>query len=86
MNKVLGIALVVMAISACTGGSIADEEHTVDEYYNDAKLSSATIEACRGRNAAERRSMAEKPACRNVAAAEKRRASEEWREAVGEME
>lgn len=86
MNKVLSVALMALAVAACSAGSLADEEHSVDEYYNDAKLSAETIEACRARNAAERRSMAEKPACRNVAAAEKRRAAEEWGKAVGEME
>ncbi len=87
MRHIIAIALLVTLASCARtaptpAGSLADEAHSVDEYYGDAKLSAETIEACKGRNSAEQRMLDAKTACKNVQESETRHAREEWNKAV----
>lgn len=76
MGRVLVVVFGVLTLAACGPASLADQEHSVQEYYENDQLSADTLEACRARNDAEMRVMAAKPACMNVRAAQKKHQDE----------
>lgn len=86
VRVILGSALAVAALCGCgqqgADKSLADQPHSVDEYYKDNALRSATIDACRASNEAENKVLRAKEACVNVWEAMKRHSNEGLDQAV----
>lgn len=74
MIRIVFVATVALTVLAgCGKTDLSDQSHSVEEYMADDRLSADTIEACRAKNEAEYRLMAQKPACANVREAEDRK-------------